>query len=75
MPDRLAGASQQEIEAVALFMYHCGVSVEMQFSPSGSGANSWDVTDAIQRYFSYSSHADLRWREGYSLLNWQEMLK
>jgi hypothetical protein len=75
MPDRLAGASQQEIEAVALFMYHCGVSVEMQFSPSGSGANSWDVPDAIQRFFSYSSHADLKWREGYSLLNWQEMLK
>ena len=75
MPDRLNGASQQEIEAVALFMYHCGVSVEMQFSPSGSGANSWDVPDAIKDYFSYSSHADLRWREGYSLLNWQNMLK
>ena len=75
MPDRLAGASQQEIEAVALFMYHCGVSVEMQFSPSGSGANSWDVPDAIKDYFSYSSHADLKWREGYPLLNWQNMLK
>ena len=75
MPDRLNGASQQEIEAVALLMYHCGVAVEMNFSPGGSGANSWDVPDAIQRFFSYSSQAELEWREGYSLLNWQNMLK
>lgn len=75
MPDRLAGASQQEIEAVALLMYHCAVAVDMQFSPSGSGANSWDVPDAIERYFSYSSHATLKMRDQYSLTNWQNMLK
>ena len=75
MPDRLGGASQEEIEAVALLMYHCGVSVDMQFSPSGSGANSWDVPDAIQRYFSYSNHATLKGRDQYSLMNWQNMLK
>ncbi len=75
MPDRLGGASQEEIEAVALFMYHCGVSVDMGFSPNGSGANSWDVPNAINRYFSYSSHATLRTRDEYSLLNWQNMLK
>ena len=75
MPDRLGGASQEEIEAVALFMYHCGVAVDMQFSPTGSGANSWDVPDAIERYFSYSSHATLRSRDQYQLINWQNMLK
>ena len=75
MPDRLNGASQQEIEAVALLMYHCGVAVEMQFSPSGSGANSWDVPDAIRNHFSYSSHAELKMRDMYTLVNWQNMLK
>ena len=75
MPDRLGGASEEEIEAVALLMYHCAVSVDMGFSPNGSGANSWDVPDAIQRYFSYSSHATLRSRDYYSLTNWQNMLK
>ena len=75
MPDRLNGASQQEIEAVALLMYHCGVAVEMQFSPSGSGANSWDVPYAIQNYFSYSSNAELKMRDMYSLTDWQNMLK
>ena len=75
MPDRLAGSSQEEIEAVALLMYHCAVAVDMQFSPSGSGANSWDVPDAIERYFSYSTHATLKMRDQYALLTWQNMLK
>ena len=75
MPDRLGGASQQEIEAVALLMYHCAVAVDMQFSPTGSGANSWDVPNAIRQYFSYSNQATLKSRDEYSLTNWQNMLK
>ena len=75
MPDRLGGASQEEIEAVALLMYHCGVSVDMNFSPTGSGANSWDVPYAIRHYFSYTNQCSLKSRDEYSLTNWQNMLK
>ena len=75
MPDRLGGASQQEIEAVALLMYHCAVAVDMGFAPDGSGANSWDVPSAIRRYFSYSNQASLEGRDEYTLVNWQNMLK
>ena len=75
MPDRLGGASQQGIEAVALLMYHCGVSVDMNFAPDGSGANSWDVPYAIRHYFSYSNQASLKGRDEYPLSNWQNMLK
>ena len=63
MPDRLGGASQQEIEAVALLMYHCAVAVDMNFAPDGSGANSWDVPSAIRQYFSYSNQASLKGRD------------
>lgn len=75
MPNTLGGASQTEIEAVALLMYHCAVAVDMMFSPNGSGAYSWDVPDAIKQYFSYSSHASIKSRDNYSLVNWQNMLK
>ena len=75
MPDRLGGASQEEIEAVALLMYHCGVSVDMQFSPSGSGANSWDVPSAIRNHFSYSYHCIIKGRDEFTLFDWQDMLK
>ena len=76
MPERLSGNStQEEIEAVATLMYHCGVSVNMGFAPDGSGANSEDVPYAISNYFSYSTHAQLKYRFSYSLLQWQNMLK
>jgi fibronectin type 3 domain-containing protein len=76
MPIRItSGSPQEQIEAVATLMYHCGVSVNMGFAYDGSGANSEDVPGAIQQYFSYSSHADLKRRESYSLTNWQNMLK
>lgn len=75
MPNYLGSSSQEEVEAVALLMYHCGVSVDMGYSPSGSGAYSWDVPNAIRQYFSYSTHASLQNRDSYSLVNWQNKLK
>lgn len=76
MPVKINGGSPQEqIEAVATLMYHCGVSVNMGFAHDGSGANSEDVPGAIQQYFSYSSHAELKYRDSYSLTNWQNLLK
>ena len=76
MPIKITGGSPQEqIEAVATLMYHCGVSVNMGFSYDGSGANSEDVPDAIQQYFSYSSHATIKYRDSYSLTNWKNLLK
>ena len=52
------GSSPQEKEAVATLMYHCGVSVNMTYEPSGSGAFSGDVPDAISSYFSYSDKSE-----------------
>lgn len=76
MPDKIIGSSTQEqIEAVATLMYHCAIAVDMSFSPTGSGASSWDVPNAINRYFSYSSHANLKERDSYSLTAWQDLLK
>ena len=76
MPLRITSNSPEEqIDAVATLIYHCGVSVDMGFSPTGSGASSWDVPDAIRRYFSYTNQAEYKNRDYYSLNNWQNMLK
>ena len=66
---------QEKIDAVAYFMYHCGIAVDMMYSGSGSGAYSEDVPDAILMYFGYSNKARLRARNSYSLEEWQAMLK
>jgi hypothetical protein len=44
---------------VATLLYHLGVSVDMQYSPSGSGAFSADARDALVEYFNYSENAAL----------------
>ncbi len=46
-----------EKEAVATLMYHCGVSVDMNYEHDGSGAFSGDVPGAINTYFSYSDQS------------------
>ena len=76
MPLTITNSSPQEqIDAVAYFMYHCGVAVDMMYSASGSGAYSEDVPDAVLMYFGYSNKARLRARDSYSLEEWQAMLK
>lgn len=47
--------------AVAKLMYHCGVSVDMDYSLDGSAAFSEDVPAALYTYFDYDSH-DIQWK-------------
>ncbi len=61
-------------QAVAQLMYHCGVAVDMQYGPSGSGAYSVDVPDALVNYFRYTDHVYRLERELYTKLEWEEML-
>ena len=42
-------------------MYHCGVSVDMDYSPDGSAAFSEDVPGALSTYFDYNSN-DIQWK-------------
>lgn len=76
MPNRIGGnTTQEQIEAIALLMYHCGVSVNMSFGPNGSGAFSDDVPEAIRHYFSYTNQTDHGYRDEYSLNQWKNKLK
>lgn len=76
MPNSISGNSPQEqIDAVATLLYHCGVSVNMMYAPDGSGAYSPDVPVAIRTYFGYSNQAVHRTRLQYSYDVWKEMLK
>ncbi|MFZ4521318.1 MAG: C10 family peptidase [Bacteroidales bacterium] len=51
--------------AVASIMYSAGVAVNMQYSPSGSGAYSEDVPDALMDYFNYSPGAEIMYSSYY----------
>ena len=61
--------------AVATLMYHCGVSVDMNYSPSSSGAVTALVADALKNYFNYSSQTQHYSRSDYDDNTWIAMLK
>ena len=61
--------------AVATLMYHCGVSVDMNYSPNSSGAGSEIVAEALKTYFNYSSDAAFHDRSEYQDNIWINMLK
>ena len=76
MPDSLTETSSQtEIQAVASLLYHCGVSVMMQYGTNGSAANSADVPNALIRYFNYSRRLHREKRSKYSNEDWLSLLK
>ena len=76
MPDSLTeNSSEVEVEAVATLLFHCGVSVEMQYSFSGSAANSRNIPNALIRYFNYSRHLHWESRADYSNQEWLTMIK
>ena len=61
-------------QAVTTLMYHCGVSVDMMYGGSASGAYSQDVPAAIHDYFRYTEHATRLERDLYSKAEWEQML-
>ncbi|MCF8396588.1 MAG: C10 family peptidase [Bacteroidales bacterium] len=60
--------------AIAELQYHAGVSVEMNFSPNGSGASSTDVDNAMRDYFRYGNATYME-KGNYSTTNWISILQ
>ncbi len=46
---------EEEINAVAELMYHCGVATLMDYGPDGSGAFLSDAVIAFKEFFNYDS--------------------
>lgn len=74
MPNSLGYQADDAAKAVALLMYHCGVSVDMNFAADGSGAYSPDVETAFRQYFGYCS-ALYKQRSQYTEEEWIAMIK
>jgi hypothetical protein len=65
MPDNLDSlSSSTQIDAVATLLWHCGVAVNMLYSPIASGAYSEDVPYALTEYFNYSDGLFEQYKDG-----------
>ncbi len=74
MPNALGNQANDAAKAVALLMYHCGVSVDMDFAPDGSGAHTEDVPTSLTSYFRYANCVHLGWRDEYTRTEWEDLL-
>lgn len=61
--------------AVATLMYHCGVSVEMDYGISASAANTLKIINALPTYFGYDKSIHIKYREYYTDQDWNTILK
>jgi hypothetical protein len=59
---------------VAKLIYHCGVSVSMNYGPSSSGAYSGSVATAMRTYFDYTNGLILS-KGSYPEEGWANILK
>ena len=75
LSDYRNGYNSTQGAAVAALMKDMGTSVQMDYSPSGSGAMSSDVPYALATYFGYSKNAQCIHRGNKSDAEWFNMLK
>jgi len=58
--------------AVAALMMHCGYSVNMQYTKTGSGAYTSDAADAMRKRFYYNENMHFYWRSYFPEEEWME---
>lgn len=76
MPNALTPSSTAaQNNAVAQLMWHCGVSVEMDYGATSSAASAFEVSYALPLYFRYSSDMHYDSRSGYSNSQWFNKIK
>ncbi len=59
---------------IAQLTYHCGVSVEMNYSPLGSGSYSQLIPEALKINFGYPTSVKYIERHGKPYLEWKQLV-
>ena len=71
MPNNVTSANS----SVAALLYHCGVSVDMDYGVSGSWAYSSDAVNAYKNNFRYDAGCAYYEKSSYGSTTWENMLK
>ena len=67
--------TDEEKEAVAQLMLYCAQSVEMEYTPEGSGSFSPCVSEALKYYFDYGPSARCELRNTFnSIAEWEDLI-
>lgn len=63
-----------EADAVATLMRHCGAAVDMNYSPSASGATDQMIHYALINHFRYNPGTRLVFRDYMSVKDWESLI-
>ncbi len=74
MPVYDSSSPAESAAAVAKLMYACGVSVDMNYTASSSGAQSSKIPGAIIDYFNYDKSAWLAERDAFGIAEWEDLI-
>lgn len=75
MPNSISASSPQEqIEAVAQLIYHAGVSVDMNYRPTSSGAVTGMLCETMPAYFYYTDQMANLYREDYTHEDYMQLV-
>ena len=75
MPNSISANSPiEQIEAVAQLIYHVGVSVDMNYRPSSSGAVTGRLCETMPAYFFYTGHMENNYREDYTHESYMQLI-
>ncbi len=66
--------STDQAKAVATLMRAAGIAVDMDYSPEGSGASSYDVTRALVENFNYDKALYIAERDYYTAEEWDALI-
>lgn len=76
MPDRISSnSSNAQKTAVATLMYHCGVSVNMNYGVSGSGSQTSSIASSLVGFFGYDDNIRFVEKKNFTNDNWISLLK
>ncbi len=66
--------NDDQATAVATLMYHCGLSVKMEYTVDGSGSMVYDACRAVRRYFRYQDYTPYYYRSVMSTTEWMNLI-
>ena len=66
--------TEAQDKAVATLMCYCGQSIEMTYSPNGSGASTSDVAKALVNYFDYNTPQYISHANFPGIDEWEEII-
>ncbi|MBN1199475.1 MAG: C10 family peptidase [Bacteroidales bacterium] len=72
--NEMVNSTSSKDTAMALIQWHCGIAVNMMYSPGGSGAYSEDAAAALRTYFKYHPNTVLLYKENYTEEQWADIL-